>query len=492
MTRMGFGLSVAPKFMDIIVRWVTRDFPSVDNYVDDVKTPASEVDAVAARMLEYGLPTKQAEPFASSRVLGLQLQKDEDHQVQWSRRGDINLKLPRPATKRDIFSWFAGDGDPARGMWCAGRDESAGCTVWADASDVGIGVAFEMDGAILEDCSWLRPFGDKRHINIVELEAAIRGLSLAVHWQAKHVRLMTDSKTAEFWLREVIGNVRRTKTKGLHEVLVQRRLQIVADLIVTAGLSVSVEWVPTVKNRADALTRVPVEWVKRCKLLKGDGAGGDDECGDGDVNIAAAAASVSGPAPTERIVEAQRTDDEIQTLTSQLQQDIPVLDRFSAVRAQLVIVDGVLVRNVKLPLEGTVQVPVVPQPLVADVVRCAHEVSGHGCWETMYRMIRSRCYFPGIAAACCEFIAQCTRCKAANPRKGPPVSPTRADIPGRPWSEVIIDTLELGTDRSGRYSCVLVCVGPFTKWVEVCPLRRHDAANVAAAFTNLCMRWGCP
>ena len=63
MTRMGFRLGVAPKFMDIIVRLVTRDFPSVDNYVDNVITPANEVDAVAARMLEYGLPTKQAEPL---------------------------------------------------------------------------------------------------------------------------------------------------------------------------------------------------------------------------------------------------------------------------------------------------------------------------------------------------------------------------------------------------------------------------------------------
>ena len=136
--------------------------------------------------------------------------------------------------------------------------------------------------------------------------------------------------------------------------------------------------------------------------------------------------------------------------------------------------------------------PVVPEQLVADVVRRAHNVSGHGSWETMYRMIRSRCYFPGIATTCSEFVEQCTKCTAANPRKGPSVPPTRADIPGRPWSEVVIDTLELGTDHSGRYHCVLVCVDSFTKWVEVCPLRQHVAASVAAAFTVLCPRWGAP
>ena len=39
MTRMGFGMNIAPKFMDIIVRWVTHEFPEVHNYVDDVMTP---------------------------------------------------------------------------------------------------------------------------------------------------------------------------------------------------------------------------------------------------------------------------------------------------------------------------------------------------------------------------------------------------------------------------------------------------------------------
>ena len=212
----------------------------------------------------------------------------------------------------EVEARLAGDGDPAYGQWCATSGKFNSCTIWADAPDISIGVAIEVDGSIFEDCSWLRPYDDKRHINIVELEAAIRGLTLAVDWQVKRVRLMTDSKTVTSWLREVIGNVRRTRTKGLHEVLVQRGLQIVADLVDTTGLVVSVEWVLTAENRADSLTRVPVAWVKHCKLLKDDG----------DVTVAAAAASVDGPVQIERIIAAQRTDNEIQTLITQLQQDL--------------------------------------------------------------------------------------------------------------------------------------------------------------------------
>ena len=56
----------------------------------------------------------------------------------------------------------------------------------------------------------------------------------------------------------------------------------------------------------------------------------------------------------------------------------------------------------------------------------------------------------------------------------------------------MIDTLELCTDSSGKSHCMLVCADIFTKWVEVCPLCRHDAAGVAAAFISMCLRWGAP
>ena len=104
--------------------------------------------------------------------------------------------------------------------------------------------------------------------------------------------------------------------------------------------------------------------------------------------------TIPGPVASERIVKEQRVDGDIQTVISQVQQGLPVSGHYSAVRAQLVVSEGVLCRSLKLPLEGVVQVPIVPGPLVADVVRCAHEVSGHGGWEAMYRLLRSRCYYP--------------------------------------------------------------------------------------------------
>ena len=282
----------------------------------------------------------------------------------------------------------------------------------------------EVDGSVIEDRAWLRLYGDKRHINIVELEAAIRGLSLVVNWQDKHVRLMTDSTTIASWLRDVVGNVRRTKTKGPHEVLVQQGLQIVSDLIITACMDVAVEWVQTDQNRAEFLTRVPPAWVNQCRMLKGDAT-------TGDADVVAAAATLPSPVPVSDIMNGQRADDVLQLVIMQLQNGLPVVGQLF-LHVFSVIEDGVLLRSIKLPIKGIVRVSVVPEFIVADVVRSTHLVSGHGNWETMYRMIRSRCFFPAITSACVKFVAECTQCKATNPQSGIPAAPTGADILDHP------------------------------------------------------------
>ena len=48
----------------------------------------------------------------------------------------------------------------------------------------------------------------------------------------------------------------RIRTKGDSELLVKRRLGILAELIEEFGLTVSVAQVPTSVNKADCLTRV--------------------------------------------------------------------------------------------------------------------------------------------------------------------------------------------------------------------------------------------
>ena len=100
---------------------------------------------------------------------------------------------------------------------------------------------------------------------MAELEAVIKGLTLAVSWGLKELVLITNSQTVCCWLSALLNNTQRVKVSGLHEAVVKRQLQIISDTIDASGLSVSVEWVPTCSNLADKLTRVPEKYLSQWK-----------------------------------------------------------------------------------------------------------------------------------------------------------------------------------------------------------------------------------
>ena len=372
--------------------------------------------------------------------------------------------------------------DPAKGTWSISAGDSNTWTVWCDASGLALGAALEVDGKVVEDTTQLRPHQDKRHINIAELEAAILGLNLAAKWNVKRITLKIDSKTVFGWLKQVINDVRRVKTTGLHDLLVQRRLHIVSDMIDTIGAAVDVVWVSSDSNIADALTRVPSVWLTRSVGSIPDVTAG-----------AVCETTVVGPISFDAVAAAQLEDEVVQRVASQVATRSAVRDAgYRSVASQLVVEDGVLLRSVKLPVEGEILVPVIAKSAEESVISAAHTNSGHASWQNMYEMLRERCYLPRMAEKCQQHVRSCQRCKAANAAGGQAAPATRPDMPGRPWGCVQIDTLELGASKSGEIHCVLVCVDALTKYAEVVPLRRHDGASVADAIVELCCRWGTP
>jgi len=169
MERMGFGLAIAPKFMDVIVKWILRDIIEADNYVDDLFVPKDRQLEAEAKLAEYGLHTKPAEALDSARVLGLQLNSEADASTTWRRR-EQDLTLPASSTKRQLFSWCGKvikrlscdevgwdevvpeavraccrdislrlkNDDPVHGVWYASLNEHT-ANVWFDASDLAYG-----------------------------------------------------------------------------------------------------------------------------------------------------------------------------------------------------------------------------------------------------------------------------------------------------------------------------------------------------------------
>ena len=105
MERMAFGLAVAPKLMDAIVKWVIHSIPDTDNYIDDIVTPEDKAEVVATQLQVHGLPTKPPVEFQATSVLGLKL-SEVNGQLQWQRRESVDLSAPSVLTKRSVLSFL--------------------------------------------------------------------------------------------------------------------------------------------------------------------------------------------------------------------------------------------------------------------------------------------------------------------------------------------------------------------------------------------------
>ena len=312
LTRLGFGISIAPlvmkKVLSMVLSWDQRIHSATSPYVDDilVREDVASAGEVRSHLEQHGLMCKPAERIEDgARVLGLRVW-GERQRLLW-RREKCDIELPSKLTRRTIFSicgrltshfpvcgwlrvaasymkrranatttsWDAEvtdpelramlsetlqrvrAEDPAHGRWDVAGTRAV---VWVDASSVALGAVLEVEGEVIEDASWLRKSTDS-HINLAELDAVVRGINLAVAWKMKQFALVTDSMTVFHWLSDALSGKARLKTKAASELLIRRRLETIKNIISEYGLEVEVRSVPSVENRADILTRVPKKWL---------------------------------------------------------------------------------------------------------------------------------------------------------------------------------------------------------------------------------------
>ena len=183
LTRLGFGLNVAPKIMTSIVNKVLSLDSTIaagcDSYIDDIIVNEDVVSSlkVVDHLKSFGLLSKPPVPIKEARVLGLRLY-ESNGKLKWKRDNKIE-PLPINASKRDVFcgkllghfpvgSWLrplcgflkrcVGQGkwsdpvdrsvaelatdlwqrlqveDPVGGQWCVSTSDRA--VVWTDASSM--------------------------------------------------------------------------------------------------------------------------------------------------------------------------------------------------------------------------------------------------------------------------------------------------------------------------------------------------------------------
>lgn len=344
LTRLGFGLTCAPRIMSMILKRVLSLDEAVrrgtDHYIDDIMVQESIVSAERVRehLLSYGLVSKVPESLDGGRVLGIALKQVASGDMKMSRGAALPpLSMCEALTKRELFSlcgrltghypvasWvrphcsllkrLGTDGhwdkpvsddvrrlavdllkrchadDPVSGGWRVNRDGQV--TVWTDASSIALGVAIQVDDSVVEDASWLRKKSDSLHINVAELEAVARGINLAILWGFTTFTVATDSRTVLSWMDSTVEGRDRVRTKSAAQMLIKRRLAVIKQVIDEYKLNVSFRFVSTVENKADTLTRVVQKWLGHAACSESAG-------------VAAAAA------PCEAAVAAGATDIEV-------------------------------------------------------------------------------------------------------------------------------------------------------------------------------------
>ena len=320
MTRMGFGLAIAPKVMTAIVNKILSANPKIreatDSYIDDiiVNNDLVSTEEVIQHLEDFGLKSKEPNSLGdNTRVLGLKTYKGSNEEVLWTRDSEIP-KYAEKITRRQLYSlcgkttghypvcgklrilcsylkrrsknlkWdeyldsemmtlvrefyqILDKTEEVGGVWCVDTSGD-NCCVWADASSIATACCIEVNGQVIEDACWLKGENNVEHINMGELEAAIKGVTLAIKWGIYRFKLCVDSATVFGWVKSLIHNDRKMKVAGLSEMVIRRRLWIVSQLISEYKLEIDIKLVPSEHNKADRLTRVPREWVKNEKIVK--------------------------------------------------------------------------------------------------------------------------------------------------------------------------------------------------------------------------------
>ena len=85
---------------------------------------------------------------------------------------------------------------------------------------------------------------------------------MALKWKRHLVEIRTDFVSVCRWVESIVTGDKRIKVKGISEALLRRRLGLIQQIMTEYGLNLKIILVPSVNNVADALTRVPVAWLR--------------------------------------------------------------------------------------------------------------------------------------------------------------------------------------------------------------------------------------
>lgn len=140
---------------------------------------------------------------------------------------------------------------------------------------------------------------------------------------------------------------------------------------------------------------------------------------------------------------------------------------------------GLIYRRVLRPDGGEAVLQLLlPNTLIGDVLHQVHQEHGHQGVERTLALLRSRCYWPGMARDVAQWCRECQRCQVAKDTRPLARAPMSHLLASRPNEILALDFTLLEPSRSGVEN-VLVITDVFSKYTLAVPTRDQRAATVA-------------
>lgn len=150
---------------------------------------------------------------------------------------------------------------------------------------------------------------------------------------------------------------------------------------------------------------------------------------------------------------------------------------------RLVEENGVLYRRFVDTRQGQIKQVLLPQNLREEVLRGLHDEHGHQGVERTFKLVRARCYWPGMFQDIEAYCRQCERCIVAKAPVPKLVTETGNLLARRPFEVVAMDFTVLEPSSDGKEN-VLIFTDVFSKFVVAVPTRDQKAVTVTKSLVR--------
>ncbi len=150
---------------------------------------------------------------------------------------------------------------------------------------------------------------------------------------------------------------------------------------------------------------------------------------------------------------------------------------------KLVEEEGVLYRQFVDTRQGQIKQVLLPQSLKEEVLRGLHDEHGHQGVERTFKLVRARCYWPGMFQDIETYCKQCERCIVAKAPVPKLVTEMGSLLARRPFEVVAMDFTVLEPSSDGKEN-VLIFTDVFSKFVVAVPTRDQKAVTVTRSLVR--------